>query len=332
MSRWHAFPERSWSQIGQSLSGFARGAGPYGLSYALDTDRERFLNGRVSARIRLGNLKRPSGAGVVCRADSLRSLVAFYVASDADAPGSFSVRLAAFKYGTVVAMATLRKPVTIPDGQAHVSLQFFSGELVGELVTDDASAGIRHLLPEIPFMGRAGVVRFYNAPVFARDIQVEELRSKPLLPEDADPARNREFTYDVFLSHSHADKELVRQVAQRFREAGVSYWLDEERIYFGDPIIKRIEEGLQQSRCVVVAVSEKLASSGWVRGEYGPILYREFSGETSRRVIPLTLDGSASAASVPLLLSDKLRADFTDGSSFEALIGFLKELRSGGGP
>src|SRR5215831_14982377 len=104
MSNWRAFPERSWAEVRDSFSGFGRGTIPFGLAYAADTSR-RILNGRVSARIRLGRLDRPAGGGVVCRADDLRSLVAFHLISDPEAPGLFSVRITAFKYGTVVAMA-----------------------------------------------------------------------------------------------------------------------------------------------------------------------------------------------------------------------------------
>jgi hypothetical protein len=328
MSSWRALPDRSWSAIGQSLSGFGRGAGQYGLSYALDADRPPFLNGRVSARVRLGNIRRAAGAGVVCRADDLRTLVAFYVSTDVDTPDHFSVRLAAFKYGTIVAMATQRKPITIPDGEAHLSLQFFSGDLVGELVTRESSVRMSHLIAEVPFAGRAGLIRFYDSPVFARDIQIEEISSRPMLPEEVDRKPDHGYRYDVFISHSSADKEKVRPVVERFRQEGISYWIDEEKVTFGDPIVARIEEGLQQSRYVVVALSGNLKSSGWVRAEYGPILHREFSGDTTRRVIPLSLDGALDPSGIPLLLSDKLRANFTDPGSFDAFLRFLKKRPS----
>lgn len=324
MSNWQTFPERSWSPIGQSLSGFGGGVGRYGLSYALKVGRGPLLNGRISARIRMGDLSHAAGAGVICRADSLQSFVALYATTDPDAPNFFSLRLAAYKFGTAVSMATVRRPIALTDGEAHLALQFFSGEFSGELHSGNSSAAISHVLPEIPFAGLVGLVRFYGAPVFVRDIQVEEIRSKPVLPEESDEAFGTGFEYDVFLSHSGTDKALVRQVAQRLKASGLTYWLDEEQIVFGDPIVQRIEDGLQKSRYVVVALSENLSTSGWARVEYGPILHREFSGETSRRVIPLTLDGSLSSGAVPLLLSDKLRADFTDSSSFDALVAFLK--------
>jgi hypothetical protein len=126
------------------------------------------------------------------------------------------------------------------------------------------------------------------------------------------------------MAHAHGDNDLVAQVTQRFREASISYWIDEDQITYGDQIVKKIEDGLQQSRFVMVALSENLGKSGWCRAEYGPILYREFSDDTSRRVIPLSLDGSESERSVPLLLSDKMRVNFKDNRSFAAFIEFLK--------
>ena len=36
-----------------------------------------------------------------------------------------------------------------------------------------------------------------------------------------------EFQYDVFLSHSSQDKEVVRDVAERLRKDGLKVWFDE---------------------------------------------------------------------------------------------------------
>jgi hypothetical protein len=324
MSNWRAFPEHSWSEVRGSLSGLGRGMGPYGLSYMVDTRDSPILNGRVSARLHLSPTDRATGAGVICRADSLQSFAAFHVISDPGSPGLFSVRLATFKFGSVEAIAALRAPIALVDNEVHLSLQFFSGDMDAELLSGDNSATISQVMPEISFAGRAGLVSFYNTPVFARDVHIEEIRMKPVLPETTEKSGSRVYKFDVFMSHAHGDNDLVAQVTQRFREADISYWIDEEQVTFGDQIVKKIEDGLQQSRFVVVALSENLGKSGWCRAEYGPILYREFSGDTSRRVIPLSLDGSGSERSVPLLLSDKMRANFKDERSFAAFIEFLK--------
>ena len=52
------------------------------------------------------------------------------------------------------------------------------------------------------------------------------------------------FRYDLFLSHSSKDKEVVRPLAERLRGDGVRVWNDEWEIKPGDSIPARIEAGL----------------------------------------------------------------------------------------
>ncbi|MCZ7377096.1 toll/interleukin-1 receptor domain-containing protein [Micromonospora sp. WMMC250] len=135
------------------------------------------------------------------------------------------------------------------------------------------------------------------------------------------------FRYDAFISHSHADRGAAARIAERLREAGICYWLDAEQITFGDPIVGKIEDGLRSSRFVVAVLSAALARSGWCRAEYGSVLHRELSGDASRRVIPLSLDGATDGAVTPMLLVGKLRVDFTNERSMADFIEFLKHSR-----
>lgn len=321
MSTWRSFPDRGWRPIGDSVSGFGKGEGPYDLSYAMETQTGSHLNGRVSALFHIATTPRVQGLGIICRADEARSFVAFYVTNDKDDPARFSVRLAAFKLGRIVSLVALKDPIDVTGSAITMTLQFYSGEITGEIVTDNAKASITRVVPEVPFPGHSGLIRFYGCPTVATNIQVEAIRAKPVLPE-VEEAGVYQFT--VFLSHSSRDKETVRKLTQEFKKQNITYWVDEEQITFGDTIVSKIEDGLQKSKYVVVCLSENVMQSGWCRAEYGPILYREFSGDTTRRVIPLSLDGSNSDSSVPLLLSDKLRADYTDESSFAKFLKFLK--------
>ena len=134
-------------------------------------------------------------------------------------------------------------------------------------------------------------------------------------------------SFCVFLSHSSADKAKILEVIEAFKKANIPYWVDHEQINFGDGISVKIEEGLQKSKYVVACLSENLSTSGWCRAEYGAILHREFSGDPSKRVIPLSLDGSKNIKAIPLLLSDKLRADFTDQTDFSKFIQFLSRSK-----
>lgn len=329
MSNWRSFPNRAWSPVGKILSGFGNGEGGYGTAYAVDTDEGQFLNGRVSARIQMTRDREMMGAGIVARADELRSFVAFHVVTDESVPGLFSVRLAAFKHGKLVLLISLKDAIPIPNGRLDVALQFFAGDMVGQVVTEVGTYTLKCILPTPPFPGWAGVVRFYNTSVLVQDVQIEKISMKPILAEirDDDPADR--YPFHVFLSHSSVDKDPVLKMLRAFRDANISYWIDHEQIKFGDGIVAKIEEGLRRSRYVVVCLSKQLPSSGWCRAEYGSILYREFSGKTSRRVIPLSLDGSTDSDVVPLLLSDKLRVDFTNPASFSAFLRFLRETGSG---
>ena len=63
------------------------------------------------------------------------------------------------------------------------------------------------------------------------------------------------FSYDVFLSHSAKDKPVVRELAQRLKADGLRVWFDEWEIRPGDQISRRIEDGLEKSRTLVLCMS-----------------------------------------------------------------------------
>ncbi|MFO0138557.1 MAG: toll/interleukin-1 receptor domain-containing protein [Cyanobacteriota bacterium] len=70
----------------------------------------------------------------------------------------------------------------------------------------------------------------------------------------AGPAPTR-YRYDVFLSHSSADKPVVRELAERLRAAGLRVWFDEWLIRPGDLISAKIEEGLEYSAVLLFCMS-----------------------------------------------------------------------------
>ena len=76
-----------------------------------------------------------------------------------------------------------------------------------------------------------------------------------------------EFPYDVFLSHSAKDKAVVRDVAERLRQAGVKVWFDEWVLKQGDSIPAMIEEGLERSRVLVLCMSANAFGSDWAQLE-----------------------------------------------------------------
>ena len=101
----------------------------------------------------------------------------------------------------------------------------------------------------------------------------------------------KQFKYDVFLSHSSKDKVVVRELAAKLKADGVRVWFDEWEIQFGDSILSKIEQGLEESRILILAMSANAFGSDWVSLERGTAMFRDPQNK-QRRFIPLRLDDS----------------------------------------
>ena len=97
------------------------------------------------------------------------------------------------------------------------------------------------------------------------------------------------FKYDVFISHSSKDKLAVRELAERLKNDGLRVWLDEWEIQLGDIIGLKIEQGLEQSRTLILVMSASAFTSEWVTLERHTVLFRDPTN-AQRRFIPLRLD------------------------------------------
>src|SRR6266404_4185857 len=98
-----------------------------------------------------------------------------------------------------------------------------------------------------------------------------------------------QFSFDVFLSHSSKDKDVVRAVAERLRQDGLRVWFDEWVLRPGSNIPHEIEEGLERSRVLVLCMSAQAFGSDWARLESGTFRFRDPLNK-ERRFIPLRLD------------------------------------------
>lgn len=117
------------------------------------------------------------------------------------------------------------------------------------------------------------------------------------------------FAYDVFLSHDDKDKPAMRQLAERLRRDRLRVWFDEWVIRPGDDIYLSIEDGLQTSRVLVLAMSGNAFASGWVGLERSTSLFRD-PGNRERRFVPLLLAN----CDLPDALKRYRYIDFSDQS------------------
>ncbi|MGH9831445.1 MAG: toll/interleukin-1 receptor domain-containing protein [Blastocatellia bacterium] len=97
------------------------------------------------------------------------------------------------------------------------------------------------------------------------------------------------FKYDVFLSHSSKDKAVVRAVAERLRIDKLRVWFDEWELKPGHSIPAKVEEGLEQSRVLVLCMSANAFGSDWAKLESYTFRFRDPLNK-ERRFILLRLD------------------------------------------
>lgn len=98
-----------------------------------------------------------------------------------------------------------------------------------------------------------------------------------------------EFKWDVFLSHSAANKDVVRDIANRLKSDGVRIWFDEWEVQPGDSIPAKIEDGLEHSRVLVLCMSAETFGSDWAQLESHTFRFKDPLNH-NRRFIPLRLD------------------------------------------
>ncbi len=99
---------------------------------------------------------------------------------------------------------------------------------------------------------------------------------------------DQEFEYDVFLSYSSKDKQIVHALAERLRNDGVRVWLDAWVIQPGDSISMKIARGVEKSRVLVMCMSPDYFESEWGKLEHHSMLFRDPTN-TKRRFLPLLI-------------------------------------------
>ncbi len=99
----------------------------------------------------------------------------------------------------------------------------------------------------------------------------------------------KEYSYDAFFSYSAEDKAKVHALAERLRDDGLKIWLDDWIIKPGDSIPLAIEDGLQNSRTLLVCMSNSYFESSWTGLERHTILFRDPANERTS-FVPILLE------------------------------------------
>lgn len=103
-------------------------------------------------------------------------------------------------------------------------------------------------------------------------------RWKKIIPEGTPCilVNEKEFKYDVFISHASEDKEnFVRTLAQHLIDKDIKVWYDEFTLKIGDSLRRSIDKGLSESRYGLVILSKAFFKKEWTQKELDGLVSRE---------------------------------------------------------
>lgn len=112
----------------------------------------------------------------------------------------------------------------------------------------------------------------------------------------------------LFVSYTRVNSTVVAATVAALRTRGTTVWHDESGIEDGDNIVRRLNQGLEQSRYVLLFASKEYFDRPWTRLEYEAAIYATVC-DSSRRIFVVQLGEDAS---IPLLLAGLRRIPFTN--------------------
>lgn len=118
----------------------------------------------------------------------------------------------------------------------------------------------------------------------------------------------------LFLCHSDEDHSEVLYVAQILEKthSKLEVWVDEWALRFGDSLLEKIGDAIDQSDRLIVFLTPHSVDSNWVRKEVAAGIVMELAEEKgvdgNAFVVPVVLEP---VAKIPFTLRDKLYCDFT---------------------
>src|SRR5260370_19901250 len=90
-------------------------------------------------------------------------------------------------------------------------------------------------------------------------------------------------TGSVFISHSHQDDELVRDLARRLRDAGLKPFVDFTELPLGANWKKTVREQIRAADAVLILVTPAALKSAWTMTELG------MAEGFERAILPVTV-------------------------------------------
>src|SRR4030095_7840013 len=116
----------------------------------------------------------------------------------------------------------------------------------------------------------------------------------------------------AFISYRHQDQVIARRIARRMGAYGVTLWLDEQRLEYGDALSAQLRDQIERADVLVVVASHAATRSPWVAMEIG----HARALPSPRRICPILVEPVQRHS----LFEEALGVDATDPHQFEGRI------------
>ena len=103
-------------------------------------------------------------------------------------------------------------------------------------------------------------------------------------------------SYDIFISYSNKDKDIVHKYAKYLENLGYVVWYDVKGLYGGAKFAGEIADAIEASKLFVFFSSENSNKSEWTKGEI--FLAQKFK----KQILPVRIDDSDYEKSVMIVL------------------------------
>ena len=111
--------------------------------------------------------------------------------------------------------------------------------------------------------------------------------------------------YDIFISYSRHDSDVVNEIVTLLEQEGYSVWIDQDGIESGEDFKEKIARAIKESSVVLFFSSEHSNVSDWTAKEIG------IAVKYKKHIIPILLDNSSFNETVEF---DLINLDFVDYS------------------
>ena len=108
--------------------------------------------------------------------------------------------------------------------------------------------------------------------------------------------------WDAFISYAREDEEEAAvPLAAAPKRAGLRVWLDREVLKLGDPLLRRLQDGLSKSRYGIPIVSRHFLAREWPQRELEAMMAMEDHG--GKVILPVwhNISSDEIAAKAPVL-------------------------------